>query len=157
MMKLRLGDLIIRSPAFGNLENIPKKYTSDGENISPPLEWINIPEGTKEFVLLCFDPDAPVPNGFTHWVVYGISPQVTGIQEGEKNGNFIEGTNSAGQIGYTGPAPPPGHGPHHYYFWLYALDAPLDLKQGLTREQLLNVITDHIIVQSRLVGIYEKK
>jgi len=156
-MKLNLGDLIIRSPAFENLEFIPKKYASDGENISPPLEWTNIPENTKQLALLIFDPDAPYPKGFTHWVVYGISPQISGIGEGEKNKNFIEGTNSGEQIGYAGPAPPPGNGLHHYYFWLYALDKKLDLKPGLTSEQLLDAISDYITVQSRLVGIYENK
>ena len=156
-MKLNNEDLVISSPAFGSLENIPKRYASDGENISPPLKWSNIPQGTKQLALLCFDPDAPHPKGFTHWVVYGISPDIKEIAEGEKKGNFIKGTNSGGKKGYTGPAPPPGHGPHHYYFWLYALDTALDLKPGLTREQLLDAIADHIIIQARLVGIYEMK
>lgn len=152
-----LGDLSIKSPAFGYLEKIPKQYVSDGENINPPLEWNNIPEGTKQLALLLFDPDAPYTNEYTHWVIYGIPPEETGIAEGEKNGNFIEGTNSEGELGYSGPAPPPGHGLHHYYFWLYALDKVFDLKPGLTRRELLDLIGDNILVQARYIGIYENK
>lgn len=152
-----LGDLSIRSPAFGYLEKIPKRYASDGENINPPLEWNNIPEGTKQLALLLFDPDAPYTNEYTHWVVYGIPPDETGTAEGEKKGNFIEGTNSGGEQGYSGPAPPPGHGLHHYYFWVYALDNAFDLKPGLTRRELLDLIGDNILVQARYIGVYENK
>ncbi|MGZ7096662.1 MAG: YbhB/YbcL family Raf kinase inhibitor-like protein [Methanobacterium sp.] len=152
-----LGNLSIRSPSFGYLEKIPKKYASDGENISPPLEWDNIPEDTKQLALLVFDPDAPYTNEFTHWVVYGIPPEVTGIAEGETNGNYMEGKNTEGEQGYSGPAPPPGHGLHHYYYWLYALDTAFDLEPGLTRRQLLDAIGDYILVQERYIGVYEMK
>jgi Raf kinase inhibitor-like YbhB/YbcL family protein len=154
-MKLNLGDLWIRSPAFGPLEKIPKRYASDGDNISPPLEWGDIPPDTNELALILFDPDAPLPNGFTHWVMYGIPPEITSIREGEGKKAFTEGVTTEGEQGYSGPAPPPGHGPHHYYFWLYALDKSLDLKIGLTHEKLIDAIADHITVQARLVGIYE--
>lgn len=154
-MALNLGDLHINSPAFGPLERIPELYVCDGGNISPPVEWSGAPPDTKEFALICHDPDAPLPYGFTHWVVYGIPADVTGIKEGEGKKVFKEGTTGYGEQGWGGPAPPPGHGPHHYYFWLYALDTALNLKPGLTREQLLDAIADHIIVQARLVGIYE--
>lgn len=153
-MKMNLGDLQIRSPAFESLEHIPKRYVNDGDNLSPPLEWSNAPGDVQQFALVCYDPDAPYAHEYTHWVMYGIPPDVTSIAEGE-GGAFTEGVNSGGQQGYSGPAPPPGNGPHHYYFWLYALDTALDLKPGLTREQLIDVIEDHIIVQARLVGIYE--
>ena len=154
-MALNLGDLRIRSPAFGPLESIPEHYVYDGDNVSPPVEWSGAPPDTKEFALICHDPDAPLPYGFTHWVVYGIPADVTGIGEGEGKEAFTEGTTGYGDQGWGGPAPPPGHGPHHYYFWLYALDKALNLKSGLTREQLLEAIADHVIVQARLVGIYE--
>lgn len=156
-MEPHLGDLSIRSPAFEYLGKIPKRYASDGENINPPLEWNNIPDGTKQLALLLFDPDAPYTNEYTHWVVYGIPPDETGIAEGEKNGNFIEGTNSGGEQGYSGPAPPPGNGLHHYYFWVYALDNAFDLKLGLTRRELLDLIGDNILVQARYIGVYENK
>ena len=154
-MALNLGDLRIRSPFFAPLERIPERYAYDGDNVSPPVEWSGAPPDTKEFALICHDPDAPLPYGFTHWVVYGIPSDVTGIGEGEGKMDFTEGTTGYGEQGWGGPAPPPGHGPHHYYFWLYALDKALNLKPGLTREQLLEAIADHIILQARLVGVYE--
>jgi Raf kinase inhibitor-like YbhB/YbcL family protein len=154
-MKLNLGDLHLSSPAFGPLGHIPKRYTYDGDNLSPPMEWSNAPANTQEFALICFDPDAPLPDGFTHWVVYGIPADVTSIGESEGKKVFTEGITDYGETGYGGPAPPPGNGVHHYYFWLYALDVSLNLKPGLTRRQLLDAISDHIIVQARLVGIYE--
>ena len=106
--------------------------------------------GTQQLALICHDPDAPLTRGFTHWVYYGIPPTVSQLAEvgGSK---FTEGMNSSDKPGYTGPEPPFGHGPHHYYFWLYALDKELDLKLGLNREQLLDAIADHVIEQARLV------
>ncbi|MDF5711477.1 MAG: YbhB/YbcL family Raf kinase inhibitor-like protein [Nostoc sp. S4] len=153
-MGLNIKDLQIHSPAFTSLEYIPKQYTSDGENISPPLEWNGLPAGTKQLAIICHDPDAPLPQGFTHWLVYNIPPTINQIAEGGGS-KFTEGLNSGNQPGYTGPAPPEGHGLHHYYFWLYALDAELNLKSNMNREQLLNAIADHVIEQARLVGVYE--
>lgn len=149
------GDLRLSSPAFEPLRHIPKRYAYDEDNLSPPLEWSNAPAGTREFALICFDPDAPLPYGFTHWVMYNIPADVAGIGEGKGKQAFTEGTTDYGEQGYGGPAPPPGHDPHHYYFWLYALDTVFNLKPGLSREQLLDAIADHIIEQARLVGIYE--
>ena len=154
-MALYLKDLRIVSPAFTSLERIPKRYTSEGENISPPLEWSGLPPGTKQLALICNDPDAPLPRGFTHWAIYGIPTTISQLAEAVGS-KFTEGMNSANEQGYTGPAPPAGHGLHHYYFWLYALDKELDLKPGLNREQLLNAIADCIIEQARLVGVYER-
>lgn len=154
-MELRLKDLEISSPVFSALETIPQRYTSDGENISPSLRWRKIPSETKQLALICHDPDAPLPPGFTHWTLYNIPPEVTAIAEGEGN-KYTEGVNSAGSNGYTGPAPPEGHGIHHYYFWLYALDKSLDLQPGLNRAELLNAIADSVIAQARLVGIYRR-
>ncbi|NEU79941.1 YbhB/YbcL family Raf kinase inhibitor-like protein [Nostoc sp. UIC 10630] len=153
-MALNIKDLQIHSPAFTSLERIPKQYTSDGKNISPPLEWSGLPAGTQQLALICHDPDAPLPQGFTHWLIYGIGPTINQIAEGDAS-KFTEGMNSSNQPGYTGPAPPKGHGLHHYYFWLYALDAKLDLKPNINREELLNAIADHVIEQARLVGLYE--
>jgi len=154
-MGLNIKDLRIGSPAFTNLERIPKRYTSDGENISPPLEWSGLPSGTLQLALICHDPDAPLPYGFTHWTIYNIEPSVTQLAEAGGS-KFTQGINSAKQLGYTGPAPPRGHGLHHYYFWLYALDRELNLKPGLNREQLLEAIANHALEQARLVGIYER-
>ena len=154
-MGLNIKDLRISSPAFTNLEPIPKRYTIEGENVSPPLEWSGLPAGTQQLALICHDPDAPLPHGFTHWTIYNIEPTVTGIAEAGGS-KFTEGTNSTDKLGYTGPAPPVGHGLHHYYFWLYALDQEFDLKPGLNREQMLNAIAEHIIEQARIVGVYER-
>ncbi len=154
-MDLNIKDLRIVSPAFSPLDRIPKQYTGEGENISPPLEWSGLPAGTQQLALICHDPDAPIPRGFTHWLLYGIPPAVTqlALSGGSK---FTEGINSSEKQGYTGPMPPEGHGRHHYYFWLYALDTELDLKPSLTREQLLEAIANHVIEQARLVGVYER-
>ena len=154
-MELRLKDLEITSPGFSPLEVIPRKYTSDGENVSPTLQWDKIPPETKQLALICHDPDAPLPFGFTHWTIYNIPPDVKAIAEGEGN-KYTEGLNTSGSNGYTGPAPPEGHGVHHYYFWLYALDRALDLKAGLSRKELLEAISDYVIAQARLVGTYQR-
>lgn len=133
-----------------------KKYAGNGENQSPPLEWSGAPNGTKEFALICHDPDAPQPRGFTHWVLYGIPPGVTKLPEGTKPDAFTGGVNGTGEAGYMGPYPPNGHGLHHYYFWIYALGEELKLKPGLDREQLLNAISGHVLEQARLIGTYER-
>ena len=154
-MELRLKDLEISSPAFAPLETIPQRHTSDGENVSPTLRWDKIPPETKQLALICHDPDAPLPLGFTHWTIYNIPPDVRTIAQGEGY-KYTEGLNTSGSNGYTGPAPPSGHGIHHYYFWIYALDKVLDLKPGLSREELLNAIADSVTAQARLVGTYQR-
>jgi Raf kinase inhibitor-like YbhB/YbcL family protein len=153
-MKLNIKDLRISSAAIAPLARIPDLYTSKGENISPPIAWTGVPPDTQQLALVCYDPDAPLARGFTHWLIYNIPVQVNAIAAGGGNG-FTEGKNSMESMGYTGPAPPPGNGLHHYYFWLYALDVALDLAPGLDREQLLDAIAPHIIEQARTVGTYE--
>lgn len=155
-MSIKLGNLKVTSPAFGPSERMDKKYGGDGGNQSPPLEWSGSPRGTKEFALICHDPDAPMPDGFTHWVVYGIPEGVTKLLEGQKPDAYTPGVNSARKQGYMGPYPPNGHGVHHYYFWVYALGKELKLKPGLDRAQLLGAISSSILEQARLVGTYER-
>ncbi len=145
----------ITSSAFEMGGEIPEEHTGDGEDASPPLEWTGVPEGTKELVVTCDDPDAPLPYGWVHWVLYNIPPTTTGLAAGS-SGGFVEGPNDFGNQGYGGPMPPPGHGAHQYYFWIYALDAVLDLPPGLTRRELLERIEGHVIEQARLVGTYER-
>jgi hypothetical protein len=149
---LNVADLRLRSPAFAGHKPIPPRHTSDGEDVAPPLEWSGVPEGTKSFAIVVHDPDAPLVDGFTHWVAYGISGDMRGIPEGADG--VIAGTNSLGNQRYNGPAPPSGHGPHHYYFWIYALDDELQLEPGLDRRALLELIEDHVIEQARLIGTY---
>lgn len=154
MPELNLGDLEIHSPAFGAHGEIPGRHAADREDVSPALEWSAVPDGTRQLALICHDPDAPLADGFTHWVVYGIPADAGGIPEGGGD-RFTEGVNSMGDQRYMGPAPPPGHGPHHYFFSLYALDTELDDGPGLTSDQLLDRIRDHILEQARVVGTYE--
>ncbi len=151
--KLNVADLKIKSPAFDGHGRIPEKHTGDGEDVSPPLEWTGVPEGTAAFAIVCHDPDAPLVDGFTHWVAYGIAKDASGVAEGASD--LKAGSNSMGNTRYNGPAPPPGHGPHHYYFWVYALDSDLDLEPGLERRELLDKIEDHVIEQARVIGTYE--
>jgi Raf kinase inhibitor-like YbhB/YbcL family protein len=151
--KLNVADLRIASAAFGNLQPIPARYTGDGEDVSPPLSWSGVPAGTQAFALVVHDPDAPLVDGFTHWVAYGIPAGMTSLPEGATG--LVQGTSSFGRQAYNGPAPPPGHGVHHYYFWVYALDQDLELPPGLDRRALLERIEDHVIEQARLIGTYE--
>lgn len=149
---LNIANLKIQSPAFGHHERIPARHAGDGEDVAPALEWSGAPDGTKSFAVVVHDPDAPLVDGFTHWVAYGIPGDASGLPEG--GGDATAGVNSFGNSGYGGPAPPPGHGPHHYYFWVYALDDELDLEPGLDRRALLDRIEDHVIEQARFVGTY---
>src|SRR5436305_14918872 len=150
--ELNVADLKLTSPTFDHHRAIPARHTGDGEDVSPELMWSGAPEGTRAFALVVHDPDAPLVDGFTHWVAYGIAGDASGLPEGGEGA--VAGTNSLGNQGYNGPAPPPGHGPHHYYFWVYALDDDLDLPPGLDRRALLERIEDHVIEQARLVGTY---
>lgn len=150
--QLNVADLKLRSPSFKHHERIPDRYTGDGDDVSPELQWSGVPDGTKAFALVLHDPDAPLVDGFTHWVAYGIPGDATGLPEG--GGDATAGKNSFGDVGYGGPAPPPDHGSHHYYFWVYALDEDLDLEPGLERRALLDRIEDHVIEQARLVGTF---
>lgn len=154
-MALNIKDLAISSPAFGNGDPIPRRYAQEGDDTSPPLVVTGVPEGTRELAVICHDPDAPLPHGFTHWVLYGIPPTADGITEGG-GGAFKEGDCDYGTRGYRGPNPPPGHGPHLYYFFVYALDAEIPDGPGLTRPELLDRVSERMIEMNRLVGTYER-
>jgi len=151
--QLNVQDLKLSSPAFGDHKRISERHTGDGDDVAPALDWTGVPEGTKSFAVVVDDPDAPLVDGFTHWVAYNIAGDASGLSEGGPEATA--GQNSFGNDGYNGPAPPPGHGRHHYYFWLYALDDELDLEPGLDRRALLARIEDHVIEQARLIGTYE--
>jgi Raf kinase inhibitor-like YbhB/YbcL family protein len=153
--KLNVADLKLTSPAFKHHERIPAKHASDGEDVAPELSWTGAPEGTEAFAIVVHDPDAPLVDGFTHWVAYGIPGDADGLPEA--GGEVKAGVNSFGESRYNGPAPPPGHGTHHYYFWIYALDQDLELAPGLDRQALLAQIEDHVIEQARLVGTYKNE
>ncbi len=156
----------VTSEAFVDGQPIPVKYTADGQNVSPPLQFHDVPEGVAELALICDDPDAPTDEPFVHWVIYGLPGETRGLPEGVgKDANpaqvtgAIQGVNSFGenQIGYGGPAPPPGHGTHHYYFKLYALDQALDLGPGASKAKLLDAMANVTVLdEAQLVGTYER-
>lgn len=146
------------SPAFKHGGKIPKRYTCDGEDISPPLKWVGVPKGTKSFAIICDDPDAPMGT-WVHWVYYNIPAQVRSLPENiapKENPAIggIQGINDFKRIGYGGPCPP--WGTHRYFFKLYALDEMLDLPSGLTKEELLKRIEGHILDKAVLMGIYSR-
>lgn len=157
-MGFALSDMELSSSVFQQRGGIPKKYTGEGEDVSPPLSWSNVPDATKSFALICHDPDAPLVTpggyGFVHWVLYNIPASVTQLAEDEKN--YTAGANNFGRSGYGGPMPPEGHGFHHYFFWLLALDVETDLEPGLSMEQLLTQIEPNVIGMNRLVGTYAR-
>jgi Raf kinase inhibitor-like YbhB/YbcL family protein len=150
-----MASLTVTSSAFEAGKQIPRKFTGEGDDISPALSWTGAPPGTKEFALICDDPDAPRPQPWVHWVIYGIPADRTSLGEASK-GVGVDGANSWPREGYGGPMPPPGHGVHHYHFKVYALDAPLHLEPGATKEMLLKAMESHIIGRGELVGTYER-
>ncbi len=157
-MGFALSELVLKSPAFEADGKIPLKHAGEGENTSPSLEWTNVPPGTHSFALICHDPDAPLVSpgtyGFVHWVLYNIPESVTSLPEGTQE--YTKGSNDGNKQGYMGPLPPNGHGAHHYFFWLFALDKEINLESGLTLWQLLERIEPHVIGMNRLVGTYER-
>jgi Raf kinase inhibitor-like YbhB/YbcL family protein len=150
-MKVNLGELVITSATFKHGQPLPP---NDGAGaVSPPLEWANVPEGTKSFAIVAHDPDAPLVDGFAHWVVYNIPATATALPAGATEG-FTAGANGMDTADYLPPGPPPGHGDHFYYFHLYALRSEPDLPEGLGRLDLLATVDEDIIEQARIVGTY---
>jgi Raf kinase inhibitor-like YbhB/YbcL family protein len=150
----------LTSTEFREGGEIPSRFTSDGENVSPELSWKDAPHETKSFALIMHDPDAPRPGGFTHWVIYSIGPGVGHLEEavptgGEIKGVGLQGKNETGRLGYIGPAPPSGV--HRYFFQLYALDCVLDLKPGASHREVSAALKGHVLAQAELMGTYEKK
>jgi Raf kinase inhibitor-like YbhB/YbcL family protein len=153
--------LVIESPAFTNNGAIPKRFTGDGEDVSPQLTWSGVPEAARELALICDDPDAPGREPWVHWVICKIPASATALPEGvarteapSEPAGAVQGKNSWGRIGYGGPAPPSGV--HHYHFKLYAVDAMLDVRPGLDKHGLLAAMHGHIIAQGELVGTYQR-
>lgn len=157
-MPFALSSMQLTSPAFASGGNIPTKHTGEGEDVSPALRWTDLPEGTRSLAIICHDPDAPLvaggAYGFVHWVAYNIPATATGLDEGSDA--FTSGGSGFGRPGYGGPMPPPGHGPHHYFFWLFALNGEPDLPAGLAMTELLERIEPQTLGMNRLVGVYER-
>lgn len=151
MANKEADSLIVSSPAFKHDGVIPPKYTCEGDNINPPLQIANIPEGTQTLVLIVEDPDAP-KGIFDHWVLWNIPPIGT-IEENSSPG--ISGENGAGKTGYYGPCPPSGT--HRYYFHVYALDNMLDIQAGETKEKVQEAMEPYLLASGSLMGHYKKQ
>ena len=144
----------IQSSVFANSQMIPQKYTCDGDNISPPLEFLNVPSEAQSLVLIVHDGDAPVSGGWTHWVVFNIDPTTAGIAEKSVPADATQGSTSFGAPGYGGPCPPSGT--HHYEFKLYALDTRLALDEKAKKADIEHAMEGHIIAQDTLTGLYQR-
>lgn len=143
----------IFSPNFENNMMIPAIFSANGKNINPALQISEVAENAKSLVLIMDDPDAP-SGDFVHWLLWNIDPTAKEITENSVPDDAIEGTNSAGRIGYTGPRPPSGT--HHYQFKLYALDMIINLPSSTNKEELERAMSDHIIDRAQLIGLYTK-
>jgi len=151
--------LAISSTAFSNGGMIPSRYTCDGANISPPLQWSGLPAGTKTVALIVDDPDAPAKT-WVHWVIYDLPANTTQLPENIKSqenlaGGGKQGTNDFKKIGYGGPCPPSGT--HRYFFKLYAVDIETSRGPGATKDELLKTMEGHVLAQGELVGKYTRQ
>ena len=150
----------LTSTAFEHDADLPVEQLGEDEGVSPPLQWTGVPEGTKELALVCEDPDADA-GVITHWIVYGITPDATGLDGAVPRDAYIEdpielvqGLNEYDEVGYSGPEADPDRGPHRIFFRLFALDTELlDLPPGATRAELREAAKGHIIARAELVGI----
>ncbi|HYZ79472.1 MAG TPA: YbhB/YbcL family Raf kinase inhibitor-like protein [Gaiellaceae bacterium] len=148
-----MAEFALESGAFQNAQAIPSRHSCEGDDVSPPVRWTNVPEGTRSLVLVVDDPDAP-GGVFTHWLAWGLDPAAEGLGEGEPAPR--EGRNDFGTSGYRGPCPPPGHGRHRYVFRLYALDTDVPLGPGATKAELEGATEGHVLTTAELVGTYER-
>lgn len=151
----------IQSPEFANNAEVPRKYTCQGEDISPPLSWSNTPVGTKSFVLICDDPDAPV-GIWLHWTLFNIPADKKELSDGagapakkQLSDGSKQGMTDSGNVGYHGPCPPPGKY-HRYFFRLFALDTMLNLDGGVARKAIEQAMQGHILAQAEMLGRYRR-
>lgn len=147
----------LTSSAFQEGDTIPKQHTADGKDVSPPLKWSDAPAGTRSFVLICDDPDAPVGT-WVHWVLFNLPADRTELPEGVPPDKVVlggahQGTNDFKKIGYGGPSPPAGK-PHRYFFTLYALDSNLNLEPGASKKDVESAMKGHILAHGQLMGKY---
>ena len=152
-------EIKITSSAFEDGGLIPAKYTCDGADISPSLQWEVVPEGTRSVALICDDPDAPMGT-FVHWVIFGLPAEVRELAENIPSDETLpsgakQGTSDFGRIGYGGPCPPSGT--HRYFFKIYALDTEIDLAAGASKRELLGAMEGHILGQGQLIGKYKRQ
>ncbi len=151
----------LTTTAFDRGGAIPAEFTCDGTDVSPALSWTGVPEGTKSFVMIMDDPDAP-PGTWVHWVLFNLPAGTTELAEGlprteQLAGGALQGAcwgvKSLSRVGYYGPCPPPGK-PHRYYFRLYALDTSLDLAPRASKAEVLAAAQGHVLAEADLMGTY---
>jgi len=150
--------ITVVSPAFKARAPVPAKYTCDGEDVSPPLTWHNVPKDAQSIVLICDDPDAPAGT-WVHWVCYDIPPDVAALDENMPPAETLpcagrQGVNDFGNIGYGGPCPPGGT--HRYFFKVCALDTVLGLPAGQTKKQIEKAMQGHVLASGELIGVYSR-
>lgn len=143
----------ITSPAFMDGGRIPRKYTCDGDNVAPPLEWSGVPDGSRSVAIICEDPDAPA-GAFTHWVVYDIPVGKHRLYEGSSLGHA--GVNDFGNTGFGGPCPPKQDHAHHYHFRVYALDTDSLGPPGLSKHDAREAMSGHVLEEGELTGVYKR-
>jgi Raf kinase inhibitor-like YbhB/YbcL family protein len=149
----------VKSPAFSNGGEIPRRFTCSGEDVSPGVSWSDLPQKAHSVALVADDPDAP-GGTWTHWVIWNIPvganslPEAVPARESLENG-ARQGRNDFNRIGYGGPCPPPGR-PHRYFFRLYALDMNLDVNAGASRSELENAMKAHIVAQAEWMGMFKR-
>ena len=152
--------LTLHSDTFQAGAPLPQDVSLDGGNASPEISWSGVPVETRELVLLCEDPDAPMPRPFVHWLVYGITPGLHTLQAGlttePTTAGVKQGRNSLRRVGFVGAAPPPGHGVHHYHFQLFALDQALHVDDLPSRDAVIEAMAGHVIASGDLVGTFER-
>ena len=144
--------------AFPDGGSIPQLHACEGADLSPALEWAGEPSDTRSFALIVDDPDAP-GGTWNHWLLYDLSASVHALAQGYKHGRLgVSGTNDFGKLGYNGPCPPKGHGPHRYFFRLTALDvAALGVKAGAKRAELHEALKGHVLAEATYMGRYERR
>ena len=156
----KIGPVLeVKSSAFGHAKSMSDKYTCDGVDVSPPLEWKNAPAGTKSFAIICETPDNPMGN-WVQWVIYDIPAGITNLPQsvaktGDLDFGARQGKNDFDQVGYSGPCLPAGE--HRFFFRVYALDGPTNLKAGVKKEDLVEVMKGHILAEGALMGIYARE
>jgi Raf kinase inhibitor-like YbhB/YbcL family protein len=150
-----MATIELRTPAFNDHGPIPDRHAKGHGDRSPALEWSGVPEGTAELAILCEDPDAP-GGTFTHWVLAGLDPALTGLAEGTVPKGAVEGRNDYGGIGYGGPQPPKGDPAHRYFFRVFAASAPLGLRRGCSADDLRRALEGKELASGVVVGIYQR-
>tara|TARA_B100000315_G_C14375944_1_gene495169 strand:- start:68 stop:583 length:516 start_codon:yes stop_codon:yes gene_type:complete len=152
--------LEIKSEVFKQKGYIPDRYSCDAQDFSPSLSWSQVPQGTKSLAIICDDPDAPFKI-WVHWVIFNIPSGISSLEENiskEKLNELsaVEGLNDFGRLGYNGPCPPAGK-PHRYFFTLYALDTTLSLEEGVGKKELVEAMQGHILAETKVIGLYQRK